>query len=61
MTWDGTSIKLYLNNTLEKTTSYTPVTANWTVASIFDFGAYEYLTFGGYDDEDDSIDEFVVN
>ena len=60
MTWDGTSVKLYLNNTVVKTTSYTPVTANWTAASIFDFGAYEYLTFGGYDNEDDILDEFVV-
>ena len=61
MSWDGTNIKLYLNNTLVNTTAYTQATANWTAASLFDFGAYEYLTFGGYDSEDDILNQFTVS
>ncbi len=57
--WDGSVIKLYLNDALVKSTPYTPVTPNWTAASHFDLGAYDY--FGaGYDVSDDIIDEFVV-
>ncbi len=61
LTWDGSAIKLYLNNTLVKSSTYTPVTPNWTSASNFDLGAYEYQTFGGYNVSDDIIDEFAVN
>jgi uncharacterized protein (TIGR03437 family) len=35
-------------------------TPNWSAASNFDVGAYEYLTFGGYDASDDIIDELTV-
>jgi hypothetical protein len=27
---------------------------------VFDLGAYEYQTFGGYDVSDDVVDEFTV-
>jgi hypothetical protein len=60
LTWNGSTFSLYLNGTLVKSTAYTPVTASWTSASVFDFGAYEYLTFGGYKVCDDLIDEFTV-
>ena len=60
MTWDGSLIKLYLNDNLVQQSPYTATTPNWTAASVFDFGAYEYLTFGGYDSSDDIIDEFTV-
>ena len=61
LTWDGTAIKLYLNGTLVQTSPYTAVAPNWTSASNFDLGAYEYQTFGGYYGSDDVIDEFTVN
>jgi hypothetical protein len=61
MSWDGTAIKLYLNGTMVHSSPYTATTANWTSASTFDLGAYEYLTFGGYNVSDDVIDEFTVN
>ncbi len=57
--WDGSAVKLYLNDALVKSTPYTPLAANWTAASHFDLGAYDY--FGaGYDVSDDIIDEFVA-
>jgi hypothetical protein len=37
------------------------MTPNWTAASNFDFGAYEYLKFGGYNSSDDVIDAFTVS
>jgi hypothetical protein len=43
-----------------KSISYTPPTPNWTSAAVFDLGAYEYATFGGYNVCDDIIDEFTV-
>jgi uncharacterized protein (TIGR03790 family) len=61
LTWSGHSLLLYLNNSLAKSVPFTAVTPNWTTASIFDFGAYEYLTFGGYDSSDDVIDAFTVS
>ena len=61
LTWDGSSMKLYLNNSLVQTTAYTINTQNWTSASILDIGAYEYLTYGGYNTSDDIIDEFTVS
>jgi uncharacterized protein (TIGR03437 family) len=60
MTWDGSVAKLYLNDTLVKQSVYTTPTPNWSAASNFDLGAYEYLTFGGYNSSDDIIDEFTV-
>jgi hypothetical protein len=61
LVWDGSTIKLYLNGALVKSSAYTAVTPNWTSASNFDLGAYEYQTFGGYNISDDIIDEFTVN
>ena len=60
MTWDGSVAKLYLNDTLVQQSSYTTATPNWSAASNFDLGAYEYLTYGGYNSCDDIIDEFTV-
>ena len=60
MTWDGSVAKLYLNDTLVQQSPYATPTPNWSAASNFDFGAYEYLTSGGYDSCDDIIDEFTV-
>ena len=60
MTWDGSVAKLYFNDTLVQQSSYATATPNWSATSIFDLGAYEYVTFGGYDACDDIIDEFTV-
>jgi len=60
LAWDGTAIKLYLNGALVKSSPSPAATANWTSASNFDLGAYEYQTFGGYNVSDDVIDEFTV-
>jgi uncharacterized protein (TIGR03437 family) len=60
MTWDGSVAKLYLNGTLAQQSSYATHTPNWSAASNFDLGAYEYLTYGGYDVSDDIIDELTV-
>jgi hypothetical protein len=43
-----------------QTSSYTKTVPNWTGASIFDLGAYEYSNLGGYNSTDDIIDEFTV-
>src|SRR6185503_13591530 len=58
--WDGTTAKLYLNDGLVKSAPYTKRAPNWTASSNFNVGAYEYLTYGGYDSSDDIIDEFTV-
>ncbi len=60
LAWGGTTTQLYLNNNLVKTTAYTVPTANWTAASSFDLGAYNYLTVGSYNVSDDIINEFTV-
>gem|GEM_PF-5096891 len=60
LTWGQGSLNLYLNNTLVKSSSYTPPTANWSASSILDIGAYEYLTFGGYNVSDDVIFGYTV-
>ena len=57
LTWDGSVTKLYLNDTLVKSTPYTKPTPNWTAASLFDLGAYEYQNSGGYNTFDDVIDD----
>ncbi|MCU1272924.1 MAG: serine protease, subtilase family, partial [Bryobacterales bacterium] len=61
LTWAGSAMKLYLNGALVKSSAYTAATPNWTSASVFDLGAYEYSTYGGYYTSDDVIDEFSVN
>lgn len=60
MAWDGSVAKLLLNDTVVKQTPYSTPTPNWSDASVFDLGAYEYLAYGGYDSCDDIIDEFTV-
>jgi hypothetical protein len=58
--WSGSTAKLYLNNTLVSTTAYTVPAPNWSAASNFDLGAYEYLQFGGYFSSDDVISGFTA-
>ena len=60
MTWDGSVTNLYLNDTLVKSAPYTIPAANWTAGSVFDLGAHEYQTCGGFNTSDDVIDEFTV-
>ena len=60
LTWNGSTMNLYLNGTLVKSSAYTPAAANWSAAANFDLGAYEYSTAGGYNVSEDVIDEFTV-
>jgi hypothetical protein len=60
LTWDGSTMRLYLNNTPVQSTSYTITAPNWTSASVLDIGAYEYATYGGFNVSDDIIDEFTL-
>jgi chitodextrinase len=60
LSWSSAGVNLYLNNTLVKSTAYTAPSPSWTATSNFDLGAFEYLTFGGYNVSDDVIDEFTV-
>jgi hypothetical protein len=55
LTWANRALNLYINGTLVKSTAFTPPAPNWTAASVLDVGAYEYLTYGGYDSSDDII------
>jgi hypothetical protein len=61
LAWNGSSMTLSLNGKVVMTALYTATAPNWTAASIFDLGAYQYLTYGGYYSSDDVIDEFTVN
>ena len=61
ITWDGSTSKLYLNDTQVQSSHYTQPTANWTANSVFDLGATEYMNLGGYNSSDDVIDEFSVS
>ncbi len=60
ISWNGSTINLYLNNTLVKSVPYTLPTPNWSASSNFDLGAYQYLNAGGYGVSDDIIDAFTV-
>jgi uncharacterized protein (TIGR03437 family) len=60
LTWSSGVAMLYLNDAMVKKFTYTNPTPNWSAASTFDLGAYEYLTNGGYNTCDDIIDEFTV-
>jgi hypothetical protein len=60
LTWGSGVSTLSLNGSLVKSVAFAPPAANWSAASNFDLGAYEYLTYGGYSSEDDLIDEFTV-
>jgi hypothetical protein len=59
--WGAGGLNLYFNGALVRSTPFSPLTANWTSASNFDLGAYEYLNFGGYYVLDDVIAGFTVN
>jgi hypothetical protein len=61
MSWDGAVSKLYFNDGLVQSSSYTKPVPNWTGASNFDLGAYEYAMSGGFNVSDDVIDEFTVS
>jgi hypothetical protein len=58
--WDGAATRLYLNDILVNSAPYALPTPNWTAASTFDLGAYEFLTSRGFYTSDDVIDEFTV-
>ncbi len=60
MTWSAGVMNLYLNNKLAQSTPYANTAPDWSPSSIFDLGAYEYLTYGGFYGLDDVIDEFTV-
>ncbi len=60
ISWDAASVKLYLNGNLVQVSSYSRGASNWTAASTFDLGAYEYLTYGAYYGSDDAIADFTV-
>ena len=59
--WSATGSQLYLNGALAASQETGPATANWSAGSMFDLGAYEYQTFGGYDSSDDTIADFTVS
>lgn len=61
ITWDGATSNLFLNDTLVKTSPSAKVTPSWTSSSNFDFGAYEYGLFGGFNVSDDVIANFTVS
>ena len=54
-------VKLLLNDNLVQSSASGPISGNWTAASVFDLGAYEYMGVGGYNINDDVIDEFTVS
>lgn len=59
--WTGSTATLSLNGAVVKSSPYTPATANWSSASNFDIGAYEYENVGGYSSSDDIVGNFVVS
>jgi len=60
LTWNANVAMVFLNDAMVKKFTYTTPVPNWSAASNFDLGAYEYLTNGGYNVCDDIIDEFTV-
>jgi hypothetical protein len=61
MTWSAGVTNLFLNGTLVKSAPIAAMAVNWTAGSVFDLGAFEYQTYGGFYGSDDAIDEFTVN
>ena len=58
--WSNNSVNLYLNGNLVQTRSFATAAASWTASSVFDLGAYEYASVGGYYACDDLINDFIV-
>jgi hypothetical protein len=58
--WGASGAMLYLNGAQVQSASYTAPTPNWTSASNFDLGAFQYESFGGYNASDDVIANFTV-
>jgi hypothetical protein len=56
ISWDGTQSKLYINDSLVKTFTYTPVVANWASASKMTIGS----TVSGFYSSNDAVDRFSV-
>lgn len=61
ITWDSSTVKLYLNDNQVQSSAYSKGAANWPGSSVFDLGAYEYQNAGGYNTSDDVIDEFTIS
>jgi hypothetical protein len=60
MTWSAGVTNLYLNGTLIKSAPASSTTPNWSAGSVFDLGAWEYQTYGGFYSCDDVINAFTV-
>ena len=60
LTWTGNTLNLYLNGNRVQSSTYSVLVPNWSVASVFDLGGYEYGSFGGYYSCDDIIAGFTV-
>jgi chitodextrinase len=60
LTWDGATRRLYLNGALASTTTYTPVDATWSSASVLTIGGNNSPPAGVYNVSDDVISEFIV-
>lgn len=62
LTWNNGTTKLYINDVLAQTTSYTAMNPNWGTGSSLVIGAQGYGSFGaGFFALDDVIDEFTVS
>src|SRR6185436_5057977 len=55
--WDGTTMRLYLNDVLTQSAAYSRVALNWSSSSLMTFGVDDPT---GYAINDDVTDEFVV-
>jgi hypothetical protein len=58
--WGQTGATLALNGATVQSSAYTIAAPNWTSASVLDFGAFEYSSYGGYNVSDDVIQNFTV-
>ena len=58
--WSSSGSQLYLNGNLVKSAGPGNQTASWNASSLFDLGAYEYLSYGGYNACDDTIADFTI-
>jgi len=60
LVWDGSMSQLFLNDSLVQSSAYSSSSPNWSNASVFDLGAFEYATYGGFNSSDDGISNFSV-